>query len=210
MSTRSSTASTVLRRSAFLAAWAAVIAVCVASARGLAAHDRLANGGRGGSLAERLLGPLASVAADVQWVRCDSALRRGEMALAYARAESALHLAPSDGGGWIFLAHHFIYERASRAFESDPSVRQQWIQAGFDILQRGEASARDPAEVVFYRGVACAYFGLLDDADRVWPPTRAEAWRRAAEAFESAARLGHPTGAEAALRARELALQAER
>lgn len=199
-----------LRRVAYGAAWAALIASGLWSSRGLAARQAERSGGRNASLAERLLGPLASLAADVQWVRSDSALRRGDTALAYARAESALRLAPSDSGGWIFLAHHFLYERASLAREPDPALRRQWISAGLELLERGERSARDPAEIVFYRGVAFAYFGSLDDQDRIWPASRREAWSRAAEAFERSAELGHALGAEAGARARELADQSAR
>lgn len=211
MKARRETAShgAALRQLAYVAAWVAVIAVWLWSSRALALRQFERTGGRNGSLAERLLGPLASFAADIQWVRFDSALRRGETALAYARAESALRLAPGDCGGWIFLAHHFIYERASLAREPDPELRQQWIQAGLDVLDRGERSARDPAEIVFYRGVAFAYFGSLDDQDRIWPASRREAWTRAAEAFERAAELGQGLGAEAGARARELAAESD-
>ncbi len=180
-------------RIAYVAAWAAVIALFVWSSRALAERQS----GPRGSLAERLLGPIARFAADIQWVRSDSALRHGQAALAYARAESALRLAPSDSGGWIFLAHHFLYERASLLREPDPSVRRQWIRAGLDLLARGEERVRDPAEIAFCRGVACAYFGSLDDADRIWPASRRAAWELAAEAFERSSELGHALGAEA-------------
>jgi hypothetical protein len=193
-------------RIAYVAAWIAVIALFLWSSRELAER----RSGPRGSLAERLLGPIARFAADIQWVRSDSALRHGETALAYARAESALRLAPSDSGGWIFLSHHFLYERASLAREPDATVRQQWIQAGLDLLDRGETLVRDPGEIAFSRGVAFAYFGSLDEADRIWPATRREAWERAAEAFERSAKLGHALGADAALRARELAAESDR
>ncbi len=189
------------RRIALAVAWAAVLALFAWSSRALSAQDGAAHG----SLAERLLGPMARLAADVQWIRSDGALRRGRHAVAYARAELALRLAPSDSGGWIFLSHHFLYERASIAREPDPDARRQWIRAGLDLLDRGEALARDPEEIAFARGVAFAYFGSLEDADRAWPASRREAWERAADAFERSARLGHRLGAEAAALARERA-----
>jgi hypothetical protein len=194
------------RRIAYIAAWAAVIALFLWSSRALAQRE---NGPRS-SLAERLLGPVARLAADIQWVRSDSALRHGETALAYARAESALRLAPSDPGGWIFLAHHFLYERASLLREPDPLVRREWIRAGLDLLARGEERVHDPSEIAFYRGIAFAYFGSLDDADRIWPASRREAWELAADAFERSAELGHVLGAEAGARARELATESDR
>ncbi len=162
---------------------------------------------RQGSLLERLLGPVASLAASAQWVRVDLALRRGETARAYARAETALRLDPGDPEGWIFLAHHFLYERASLQREPDAGARARWIRAGLDTLERGEPVSRDPGALLFERGVAFAFLGSLPETDRAWPPTSAEAWRLAADAFERAAAKGYPHAGEAAGRARGKVLE---
>ena len=151
----------------------------------------------------RVLGPIASLAAGAQWVRVDLALRRGEYARAYARAETAFDLDPEDAAGWIFLAHHLIFERASFEREPDPAARARWIRAGIATLERGERAARDPGEVYFEHGIALAFLGSLADEDRAWPGSAAEAWSLAAEAFDAAAARGIPRAARAAALARD-------
>jgi hypothetical protein len=151
---------------------------------------------------ERLLGPVAGIAADVQWVRVDAALRRGDTAVAYARADTALRIDPGAARGWIFLAHHLVHERASIEREPDPQARARWIQTALETLARGEGLARDRGAVAFATGVTWAFLGSLPDEDRPWPASAAEAWARAAEAFERAAAAGHPLGAEAVERMR--------
>lgn len=153
---------------------------------------------RPASALERLLGPVAGLAAGVQWVRFDVALARGDTARAYARAESALRLEPGDPRGWIFFAHHLVYERGSVLREPDPAIRARWIEAGLDTLRRGEKETDDPGALLFERGVALAFQASLADEDRAWPRSAAQAWRLAAEAFESAAQLGTLRAAEAA------------
>jgi hypothetical protein len=101
-----------------------------------------ADDARPDSLIERLVGPIASLAANLEWVRVDDALRLGRPELAYARAEIALAIAPGDAEGWMFLAHHFAYERASIRREPDRAARSRWIDAALDLLSRGEKSAR--------------------------------------------------------------------
>ncbi len=158
-----------------------------------------------GSTLERILGPVASLAASVQWARVDFALRRGENARAYAEAETALRLDPADPQGWIFLAHHLLYERGSLLREPDRAQRVLWIQAGLETLARGERASRDPAAILFERGVALAFLASLADEDRVWPESSAEAWDLAAAAFDRSAALGRSGAAEAARLARERA-----
>ena len=150
------------------------------------------------SFGERLLGPIASYAAALQWARVDDALRLGRPEVAYARAEFALELAPGDPAGWTFFAHHFIYDRASALRESDRSVRAHWIQTGLDLLERGERECAEPGKIAFARAVVFLSFAQQDDADRAWPGTRREAWLEASRAFERAAVAGEPLAAEAA------------
>jgi hypothetical protein len=160
---------------------------------------------RAGSALERLLGPIASLASSAQWVRFDLALRRGDEARAYAMAETALEIDPSDPGGWIFLAHHLFYERGSLLREPDAAERALWIHAGLDTLERGVRLSRDPGALLFERGVALAFLGSLADEDRAWPESRERAWTLAAEAFEEAAARGRVGAAGAAALARERA-----
>ncbi|HKC26091.1 MAG TPA: hypothetical protein VKF32_15200 [Thermoanaerobaculia bacterium] len=158
---------------------------------------------RAGSTLERLLGPIASLASSAQWVRVDLALRRGDEARAYAMAETALGIDPSEAGGWIFLAHHLFYERGSLLRAPDAAERALWIHAGLDTLDRGVRVSRDPGAILFERGVDLAFLGCLADEDRAWPASREEAWRLAADAFDRAAAHGHLRAAEAARLARE-------
>lgn len=157
---------------------------------------------------ERLLGPVAGLAASVQWVRFDAALRRGDGARAYARAEVALRLDPGEPRGWIFLARHLVYERGSLLREPDRAARARWIEAGLDTLRRGEPLTRDPGVLLFERGVMLAFQASLSDEDRAFPRDRAEAWGLASEAFEAAGAIGTPEAARAAELARERAAQA--
>jgi hypothetical protein len=160
-----------------------------------------------GPALERILGPVASLAASVQWARVDFALRRGENARAYAEAETALRLDPERPEGWIFLAHHLLYERGSLLREPDRASRALWIQAGLETLARGERVSSDPAALLFERGVALAFLASLADEDRVWPESSAKAWELAAAAFDRSAALGRTGAAEAAALARERALE---
>ncbi|MEM7270560.1 MAG: hypothetical protein AAF401_15080, partial [Pseudomonadota bacterium] len=136
------------------------------------------------SLVERALGPLAGLAAGGAWVRADVAQRAGRDELFYARAERALALQPSATQGWIFFAHHLVFDRASleRApSEANAGVREHWIRAGVALLERGEATAAEPAELVFDRGLIFTYLAALEPEDRAWPPSEAEAWTLAVE-----------------------------
>lgn len=149
------------------------------------------------SLVERALGPFAGLAATIEWIRADVALRGGREELYYARAERALALQPSATQGWIALAHHLVFDRASLAREPDPVRRGHWVRAGLALLERGAGSAAEPAELAFDRGLILTFLAALEPGDRAWPESAAEAWRRATLAFEQARQLGHPLAAEA-------------
>lgn len=163
------------------------------------------------SLVERVFGPFAELAANVQWVRADSALRHGRYELAYARAEHALELAPSPAGGWIFLARHFVYERAALEREPDVEARRRWTQAGLDLLERGRAQCAEPAELEFERGVILTFLALVA-SDPALPVDEAPSTRKASALFDDAARaydrateLGHAEAGELAAAVRERA-----
>ncbi len=154
------------------------------------------------SLAERLLGPIATLGAAAQWVRADAAWAAGRIDLYDARAEFALRLAPSDPNGYVYYAHHLIYDRASPRLELDPAAREHWVREGLAILERGERSCRSPGRLAFQRAIVFLALAQMDDGLRPFRITSAQAWASAAEAFDRAALLGEPLAAEAASAAR--------
>lgn len=160
-----------------------------------------------GGIASRLLGPLAPIAAWIEWGRFDAAARVGDEARAWKHADRALALAPEDADGWTLLAHHAIYERANPRRTADPAERRRWVEIGLAVLARGEREARRPGRVAFKTAVVHVTLASQDDAERNLPISRAEAWTRAADAFERAAAAGEPVAADAARIAREHALE---
>ncbi|MCP3918303.1 MAG: hypothetical protein GY711_22375 [bacterium] len=159
-----------------------------------------------GSPLARLLGPIGSLAASVQWVRFDLALRAGRTERAYARAESALRLDPVSPEGWLTLGRHLITVRGSSATEQYDDRRMRWMRAGLDLLRRGEDVTNAPGELALAQGVYLAFFvdevlAAVDGVDRsnrsrylnfLWPGGRLGALREAIEAFERAEAHGHP------------------
>ena len=145
----------------------------------------------------RALHPIARAAAAIAWTRGDRALRHGETSEAYALADSALAIDPRSPHGWIFLARHFVLERASRDREPDARDRALWVKAGLDVLDRGERASREPGAIAFERGIVYAYFASTGEPSFVGATTAREAWERAAEAFDRARALGAKGAAEA-------------
>jgi hypothetical protein len=190
------------RRTTAIACFALAAALAAWTARGSATGDDHPR-----SPAERLLGPIADLAATAQWVRVDDAASQGRDELAEARAEIALALAPGDAAGWIYWANHLIYDRAARLREPDPIARERWVRAGLDVLDRGEAASRAPGRVAFKRAVVFLSFSQAEDADRPLPITREGALREALRAFERAAEHGEPLAAEMVKALREEAGQ---
>ncbi len=156
---------------------------------------------RPSSIAWRLLGPVASLAASVQWVRVHDAMRAGRTDLALARARTALALDPGATAGWVFLATHLVFDRASAERERDPGRRMAWIRAGLETAERGEDTARDPGELARWQGLV---LGMLaqEDEPLAWPGGVRRLWLDAADDFERASRLGQADAAELARRAR--------
>jgi hypothetical protein len=198
----SSISASASRRSKPWLGWLAVLGLLLAGwilQRSDSAPDRE----RG--LAERWLGPIAALAARIEWVRADLALRAGDEPAAYARAETALELEPSSADAWIFLAYHFVFERASLAREIDLAERKRWVQSGLDVLERGRRASSDPAAILFYRGCVFDYLAALPDADRPWTGDRRAALLEAARSFEDAAVLGDERARDYAVLARRAA-----
>lgn len=149
--------------------------------------------GAGTPLALRLVGPFASLAASVEWVRFDLAVREGRYERAYGRAERALRLDPRAPQGWVTLSSHLCTFRASLQNEPDPAARRAWIRAGLELLERGEGLTSDPAELAFARGITLVHVALIDgDEGLGWPGGWRAARDAAARAFRRAEELGHP------------------
>lgn len=147
---------------------------------------------RAGALA-RMFGPLADLTASWQWTRADLAFRRGAVELGIARAERALEIDPGATGIWEGLAWHEALTLGSVERQDDPDVRALWLEAGLAALARGEARARDPAELAFCAGVIAL---VKLEHDPVLAARQGERLRGLArESFERAARLGHPAAA---------------
>jgi len=157
------------------------------------------------SLAYRLLGPIASLAASAQWVRYDLALRDGNYELAYARAETALALDRGASEGWTTLAGHLIFDRGTLNAAGSPEGRRRWIQSGLDLIDQGAPLVRDPEALEFLRGTVYAHLALQPEEDLGWPGGSRAALLSAAAAFDRSAALGHPEAAGYADNMRDLA-----
>lgn len=178
---------------------------CIVAGLAIAARivlTRPARDDRARPLAERLLGPIAELAATVEWVRVDEAWNHGHGELADERAEFALRLAPGAASGWVNYARHLVYDRASILREPDPAERERWVRAGLAILERGERESREFGRVAFQHAIVYLSMTQLDGADRPLPITRRAAWLAAADAFDRAAAAGEPVAHEAAAAAR--------
>ena len=148
---------------------------------------------RRASAVHRLAGPIASLAASVEWIRFDLAVRAGRESRARMLAERALALDPLSARGWAALAHHLAHDRASS--ETDAAARRRAIEAGIEVLERGERASAEPGELAFRRGLL-----LIEVASRAaeldWPGGGPAALREARRALERAHRLGHPRAGE--------------
>ena len=145
-----------------------------------------------------LLDSFASFAATIQWARADAAFDAGRIDLGLARAESALELNPGATTGWSWLASVLVHRFGSPEFETSAVTRRAWVEAGLELLARGEDLAREPAELAFHAGLVMAYVASIPGEIHEWPGGTASAWRASAEHFERAKELGHPRAEDAA------------
>ena len=159
---------------------------------------------------QRALGPLASVAASVEWVRFRQELLEGDTTGAYERAERALALDPSAEAGWLNYAQHLIFVRGSFAENETPAGRRGWITSGLELLRRGEALCRTPGELAFAAGlIRTGYLATIPDEDLGWPGGPKALLEQGTADLQRAAALGHrgAVGTLDALRAAELGFQ---
>lgn len=153
------------------------------------------NAPRSPSFAVRLLGPVSSLAASGQWVRMRRSWVSGRSDLACTQAELALELDPGATTGWAFFASHLALDRGAPDREPDPARRTRWMEAALDVLSRGEAVARHPAELALQRGTLLVRVGE-SGGEIPWPGGARDAWTEAQGAFERACELD-PGRAEA-------------
>jgi hypothetical protein len=183
-----------LGRSARIVGWVAVLALVWPRE-----HERSQGSS---SFASRLLGPIASLAAGVEWVRSDLAWRAGLEEEAHGLAERALALDPRSEAGWIAFGLHLAQDCASASREPDPSRRRAWIEEGLAVLRRGEESVAHPEELEFVQGLILAQVGracLAGEEAPDWPGGARGAWEQAREALLAAARGGKRDAAEQAI-----------
>lgn len=150
-------------------------------------------------LGTRLLGPLASVAASVEWVRFDRAVEAKNFTQAYAIANRALALDPASPHGWDLYAGHLIFYRGGALLEADPERRVDWIRAGLDLLAEGAAKSRAPATLHLIRGQILAFYvaDVASDPEALpWPGGSGAASHAGIVAMEKAMELGHPKAHE--------------
>ena len=155
---------------------------------------------------QRLLGPVASLAAKIQWIRFDRARAAERPSLAITLAEVALDLDPGDTRGWDVLASYLALDLASTSREPRSTSRLYWMEAGLAVARRGEEVARNPGDLAFLRGLILV---TRADSDPELPrPGGVKGmWEDASSAFLRAAELGHPNAERAVVFALERAAE---
>ncbi|HEX6883060.1 MAG TPA: hypothetical protein VF530_06740 [Planctomycetota bacterium] len=141
-----------------------------------------------------LLGPIAPLVAQVQWLRFQASLERGEGERALELAESALALDPRANAGWERLAAHLLFDRASPEREPDPARRRSFVAAGLAVVTRGAELAERPGELALLAGLALLSKAEVDPELR--PGGARELREEAATWVERAAALGSTQAAE--------------
>jgi hypothetical protein len=115
-------------------------------------------------IAHRLLGPLAELASDVQWIRFQRARIHGNTERTLFFAESALTLDPESTAAWELFAQHLALYLSSPHREADPGRRLAWFRAGIEVTRRGKERAAEPARLDFLRGFLLYSKAHLDAA----------------------------------------------
>lgn len=172
-----------------LLAVTAALVLALAAARPLSAPEL--EGRRRMGPVQRLMGPIASAAASVEWARYLGALDDGDVTRAYGHAARALSLDSRATAGWLTLADHFVFIRASPLEEADPEARRRWIREGFAVLRSGEDRAASPGVLARYAAtIKAAVLADLPDEGLGWPGGPRALLSEAREDLERAASLG--------------------
>ena len=118
----------------------------------------------GTSSIARLLGPFAELASELQWIRFQRALLRGDEARALRHAETAIALAPHATESWELLAGHLSHPvDQDLARQDGPEAGQRGFMGAVRDEQDGNLGGGDgllvhqaPDEVLAKRGVGLA------------------------------------------------------
>jgi len=133
--------------------------------------------------------------ASIEWVRFNTTVQEGRFQSAYAIAERALTLNPRAPQGWMHLAAHLAFFRASPENEPRPEHRRRWIVAALELLERGEGETSEPAELAFMRGLVLYHVATIDTEQELgWPGGSSAALESAIQVFHSAGDMGHSNG----------------
>ena len=154
------------------------------------------------------LGPLAPVAAQVQWVRADGAIQAGLSGEVLRLMESAIELDPGSTAGWIALADHLGLYLASAEAGASMEIRASWLRTALDLTRRGEVWASHPERLALHRGLLLVSHGDLEESldwnGKTGNEARIALFQDASIAFDEAAALGHPDGEQIAHYARHM------
>ncbi len=136
-----------------------------------------------GALGTRLLGPLAPLCAQWQWLRFDRQVWHGDVDRALALGRSAIELDPRTESGWLRLASHMGLDRGSAERCADAQERVAWVQAALALAREGESRVRHPTALALFQA---ALLGQLSAEDPAFPwpggpPALAQAARAAVE-----------------------------
>ncbi len=143
-------------------------------------------------LGRRLAGPLSSMWAAGHWVRFDMQVHNSEMERAYLTADRALQLDPWPSAGWIRLAEHLWFIRASAEREPDPSRRAHWFAAGLRVLNEGIERSGSPGEVALVKARMTGLYllPLVQDGAVHWPGGAAALKQISQAAYQVAREFG--------------------
>ena len=122
-------------------------------------------------LSRRISGPVSSMWAAGHWIQFDVQVHNSEMERAYLTADRALELDPWPAAGWIRLAEHLWFIRASAEREADPDGRAHWIAAGLQVMDEGMERCGSPGEVALVKARMTGLYllPLVQDGAINWP-----------------------------------------
>ena len=146
----------------------------------------------------------SELAAEVQWIRVQSAVRSGRSELALSRAETALALDPSNSEGWRFVAAYLGLDLGSPNTEPEPARRRALIRSALQLLERGERTAESRQLLALWSGLILMTHAEIDP-ELEWPTGTRGLWTEAADAFYRAVELGSTHAEALAHAARERA-----
>lgn len=135
-----------------------------------------------------LLGPLAPIAAQVQWVRGHAARLAGDQGRAFLLMESAVRFEPRSTTAWITLSNQLGLQLASSESGRSPEERAEWLRAACSVLKQGETYARHPEGLALHRGLLLVSHAETDP-NLAWEGGILGLWSQATEAFERAQKL---------------------